>query len=342
MSQTISVLFARKSIHCSYFCGHFKSYNCDRKLSILKSKNLYLNCLGLGHFAKNCRTLIHESLSKMSEIKEAISNSTFKLSQSIITLHWLCGSSMSWRQTKNESEYQLPSSTSNDIILATWNIAIHLNLPHYFCQTYSLATCWFNSPLSLATRYHIIKGCKVVHNVYHQCIICRRHSAKPMPAPSHGSATYWTSITPGSVFDQTGVDDAGPILSYKAWTHTEANCRKIVLLLVYISLMVMIVHLEVHGVWPHVKSIYCMLALEDLAIAMRERPSLFWSDNCTNFVGAAIEIKQLTQLVFTSIVYVRIYLRLPVFTNDWVEIHSPAEGAPHFGGLAMGKQRWKV
>lgn len=46
-----------KEKHPLYICSQFKSFSRDRKLSIVRSNNLCLNCLGSGHFAKSCRSL---------------------------------------------------------------------------------------------------------------------------------------------------------------------------------------------------------------------------------------------------------------------------------------------
>ena len=43
--------------HPLYVYSQFEPFNRDRRLSILKSNNLCLNCLGSGHFAKNCRSM---------------------------------------------------------------------------------------------------------------------------------------------------------------------------------------------------------------------------------------------------------------------------------------------
>ena len=43
-----------KERHPLYVCSQFKSFNRDRRLSILKGNSLCLNCLGSGHFVKNC------------------------------------------------------------------------------------------------------------------------------------------------------------------------------------------------------------------------------------------------------------------------------------------------
>ena len=46
-----------KEKHPLYVCNQFKSFDHDRRMSILKSSNLCLNCLGSVHFAKSCRSM---------------------------------------------------------------------------------------------------------------------------------------------------------------------------------------------------------------------------------------------------------------------------------------------
>ena len=46
-----------KEKHPLYVCSQFKSFDRDRRMSILKSNNLCLNCLGSGHFARSCRLM---------------------------------------------------------------------------------------------------------------------------------------------------------------------------------------------------------------------------------------------------------------------------------------------
>lgn len=75
--------------HPLYVCSQFKSFNCDWRLSILKSNNLCLNCLGTGHFAGNCRsanrcqkcqklhhTLLHQSQETTANSQAISSNSS--------------------------------------------------------------------------------------------------------------------------------------------------------------------------------------------------------------------------------------------------------------------------
>ena len=83
-----------KERHPLYVCGQFKSLSRDRKLSVLRSNNLCLNCLGPGHFARNCRssnrcqkcqrlhhTLLHQSQEAAVSLQQSVpSAKTFSLS----------------------------------------------------------------------------------------------------------------------------------------------------------------------------------------------------------------------------------------------------------------------
>ena len=62
-----------------------------------------------------------------------------------------------------------------------------------------------------ATRYHIVKGRMIIRSIYHQCIICRRHAVKPKNQMM-GQLPI-ERVIPGPIFDKTGVDYGGPILT---------------------------------------------------------------------------------------------------------------------------------
>ena len=86
---------------------------------------------------------------------------------------------------------------------------------------------------SLATRYHIVKRYTIIRAVYHQCITCRHMSVKPTPQMM-GELPI-ERVTPGPVFEKTGVDYAGPILMHQAWTCTETNYCEVVHLCVCLT-----------------------------------------------------------------------------------------------------------
>ena len=63
---------------------------------------------------------------------------------------------------------------------------------------------------SLLICFHIIGGWKIVHSITRGCIICRCQSARP--SPQIMGTLPIEHVTPGPVFDKTGVDFAGPLL----------------------------------------------------------------------------------------------------------------------------------
>ena len=62
---------------------------------------------------------------------------------------------------------------------------------------------------SLARRFDIIRVRPTVRPTTHQCTICRRWSIKPK-TQSLGQLPI-ERLTPGPVFDKTGLDYAGPL-----------------------------------------------------------------------------------------------------------------------------------
>ena len=175
---------------------------------------------------------------------------------------------------------------------------------------------------SLATRYHIIKGRMIVRSVYHQCVICRRHSVKPKPQMM-GQLPI-ERVTPGPVFDKTGVDYAGPILTKLGHTRKPTMVKSYIC--VFVSLTVKVVHLEVVSDLTTEAFVACLRRF----IARRGKPSLIWSDNGSNFVGAANEIKQLVQFLNLKATQGSIS---DFLSSQMVEWKFIPQRAPHFGGL---------
>ena len=93
-------------------------------------------------------------------------------------------------------------------------------------------------------------------------------------------------LVPGSVFQYVGVDYAGPILiksgSARKPILTKAYVR------VFVSFSVKAVHLELVS---DLTSEAFIAALRRF-VARRGKPSTVWSDNGTNFVEAARELKE--------------------------------------------------
>ena len=87
-------------------------------------------------------------------------------------------------------------------------------------------------------------------------------------------------VTPGSVFKKVGVDYAGPLKIKYGMVRKPVIVKAYVC--VFVSLSVKAVHLEAVSDLTS----EAFLATLRRFIAHRGYPSLIWSDNGTNFVGA--------------------------------------------------------
>ena len=93
---------------------------------------------------------------------------------------------------------------------------------------------------SLNRRYHITGGRRVVRSITRACIVCRRRSEKPKPQLM-GQLPF-ERVTPDIVFENVGVDYAGPI--YVKYVHVRKPTVVKSYICVFVSLSVKAVHLE--------------------------------------------------------------------------------------------------
>ena len=175
---------------------------------------------------------------------------------------------------------------------------------------------------SLAQRFHVIRARRAVRAITRNCVTCQRVAGKPHP-PLLGQLPR-ERLDPGLVFDQVGVDYAGPIL-----TKSGSKRRPIIIkgyICVFVSFSVKAVHIE-----PVTElTTAAFIAALRRFVARRGKPSRIWSDHGTNFVGAARELKELyvhlrateTQGFITAFC-----------SQQGIEWCFTPEHAPHFGGL---------
>ena len=127
-------------------------------------------------------------------------------------------------------------------------------------------------------------------------------------------------MTPDIVFDNVGIDYAGPIYIKYGYV------RKPVIVKAFVSLSIKAVHLELASDLTSDAFLACLRCF----IARRGKPSLIWSDHGSNFVGADRELKELVE-----------FLELQKTNDDISHFCSSQkivwkfipEHAPHFGGL---------
>ena len=169
---------------------------------------------------------------------------------------------------------------------------------------------------SLGRRYHITSCRKIVRSVTHNCVTCRRSTARPKPQ-LHGQLPA-DRVTPDAVFDRVGLDYAGPFLLKYGSMRKPTIIKAYVC--VFVSLTVKAVHLEL------VSDLTTDATLRRF-VARRGKPSLIWSDHGTNFVGAVRELRQFFQSQKTQGL-ISEFCAMQSITWKFIP-----ERAPHFGGL---------
>ena len=175
---------------------------------------------------------------------------------------------------------------------------------------------------SLSRCYHIVGGRKVIRSIARKCLTCRRYAARPKPQML-GQLPI-ERVTPGTVFDKVGVDYAGPVSIKYGYVRKPTIVKAYIC--VFVSLTVKAVHLELVTDLTSEAFIACLKRF----IARRGLPSLIWSDNGTNFVGAARELKELYQFLQTQTTQESINHYLSDKKIAWKFI---PQHAPHFGGI---------
>ncbi len=68
--------------------------------------------------------------------------------------------------------------------------------------------CWWHH--ALARRFHVLRPSQIIKASVRKCVTCKQWSTKPK-SPMFGQLQI-DCVTPGPVFDSTGLDFAGPLL----------------------------------------------------------------------------------------------------------------------------------
>ena len=128
---------------------------------------------------------------------------------------------------------------------------------------------------TLTCRFHITSMRKTVRSVTRQCITCRRQTTKPQ-SQMLGQLPL-ERVPPRAVFERVGVDYAGPFYIKHGMVVVKAY------ICVFVSLAVTAVHLEAVSNM----TTEAFLATLRPFITRHGYPSLIWSDNGSNFIGAS-------------------------------------------------------
>lgn len=175
---------------------------------------------------------------------------------------------------------------------------------------------------SLCRRYYITGCRKTVRSITRGCITCRLTSARPQPQML-GQLPI-ERVTPGPVFDLVGVDYAGPV--YIKYGHVRKPTVIKAYVCIFVSLSIKAVHLELVSDLTS----EAFIATLRRFTSRRGKPSVIWSDNGTNFVGASRELKELADFLESQ----KTKQEISQFcSNQHITWRFIPERAPHFGGL---------
>ena len=126
------------------------------------------------------------------------------------------------------------------------------------------------------------------------------------------------------MFERTGVGYAGPVMV------KSGPVRKPVLVKAYICVFVCLSVKAVHLELVSDLTSEAFIAALRRFISRRGKPSIMWSNNGTNFVGAANYLKEL----FAFLRGMEIQRKLSEFCcSQGISWNFIPERAPHFGGL---------
>ncbi|XP_045473996.1 uncharacterized protein LOC123680245 [Harmonia axyridis] len=171
-------------------------------------------------------------------------------------------------------------------------------------------------------RFWILDGRNVVRNRLRKCNRCFSCKPRPLIQPMGNLPPEWLSSA--MAFLTTGVDYAGPFYVTSARLRGAVSTK--VYLVVFICFTTKAVHLELASEL----STSAFIAAYRRFVARRGHPSVIFSDNGTNFVGAHNYLRDLGRLLAAPQHQQSLCDAASSSGTDWRFIPP---SSPHFGGL---------
>lgn len=175
---------------------------------------------------------------------------------------------------------------------------------------------------SLSREHHILRGMRAVKTICRKCVTCMRYHAKTETQlmgqlPAH-------RVNPGSPFEVTGIDFAGPITTKYAYVRRPVLQKSYAC--VFVCMATKAIHLEAVSELTTASFLASLTRFVD----KRGRPHTIYSDNGTNFVGAERELQEAFQFMQKTSTRDAISDQCTTKGITW---HFSPKRAPHFGGL---------
>ena len=166
----------------------------------------------------------------------------------------------------------------------------------------------------LRQQYWILRCRATVRKILHWCSYCRRRKAKPAP-PMMASLPY-DRLQIAPAFSKVGVDFFGPLkVKHLRKQEKRYGC-------LFTCMVTRAVHLEVAFSLSTDSFIMCLRRF----IARRGKPTVIYSDNGTNFVGANRELRECINNWNQDTIG-------SVMSQDGIQWVFNPPAAPHMGGV---------
>lgn len=171
-------------------------------------------------------------------------------------------------------------------------------------------------------RFWPLNGLREIKRIIRRCVICFRFSARP--AEQLMGDLPAERVCRCRVFSRVGVDYGGPFLL------KSSHLRKAPLIKAYIAIFVCLVTKAVHIELVTGLSTELYLMTLKRFIARRGKPSIVYSDNATNFLGASNSLKDLHSFLKSQETSAAVKEAL---AKDEIEFKFIPPRSPHWGGL---------
>ncbi|XP_054717350.1 uncharacterized protein LOC129226745 [Uloborus diversus] len=200
--------------------------------------------------------------------------------------------------SKEDDNFKIPIVLPSDHhVVKNLILGKHQELGHPGVQSLMVA---------LRENYWILKSRRTIKKIIRTCVVCQRFSVKQLDIPE--GTLPEDRVREASVFEAIGVDVAGPLIIKE---------NKKVWILIFTCAVYRAVHLELLAA---LSTDNFILALRRF-IARRGRPTIIFSDNGTNFIGADNSSKKVNieklKTAFTPIIWKFIPPSAPWWGGFW-------------------------
>lgn len=174
----------------------------------------------------------------------------------------------------------------------------------------------------LKENYWIIDGRNEIRRVLHACVKCFKAEPKILTYPMGDLPKF--RVNAARPFRHCGIDFGGPIMIKEGGIRSKRKTKS------YIAVFVCLASKAIHIELVTSLSTEGFLAALKRCMARRGKIAHIWSDNATNFVGAANELREIYKFLEDDTNQRALITATSLDKINW---HFIPPKSPHFGGL---------